>query len=172
MSMGETAGFSSRGTSGTLADELVQLVSFKIGSEEFGVDILKVQEINRMLEVTRVPNAPEHVDGVINLRGKVIPIINLRRRFGMERKERDKDTRIVVVELSGKVVGFVVDAVSEVLRIPRSVTEPPPSLVAGIEAEYITAVGKLEDRLLILLDLEKILSGDEKESLETLTEAA
>lgn len=170
--MGETAGFSSRGTSGTLADELVQLVSFKIGSEEFGVDILKVQEINRMLEVTRVPNAPEHVDGVINLRGKVIPIINLRRRFGMERKERDKDTRIVVVELSGKVVGFVVDAVSEVLRIPRSVTEPPPSLVAGIEAEYITAVGKLEDRLLILLDLEKILSGDEKESLETLTEAA
>jgi purine-binding chemotaxis protein CheW len=145
----------------TKAEELLQLVSFKIGEEEFGVDILKVQEINRMLDVTRVPNAPEYVDGVINLRGKVIPIIDLRRRFGMDRKEHDKNTRIVVVELSGKIVGFVVDAVSEVLRIPGSVTEPPPSIVAGIDADYITAVGKLEDRLLILLDLERVLSRED-----------
>jgi len=148
------------------SDELLQLVSFKIGDEEFGVDILKVQEINRMLEVTRVPNAPECVDGVINLRGKVIPIISLRRRFRLERKENDKNTRIVVVELDGKVVGFVVDAVSEVLRIPRSVTEPPPSVVSGIEAEYIRAVGKLEDRLLILLDLEKVMTVSEKAKLD------
>jgi len=147
------------------SEELLQLVSFNIGDEEFGVDILKVQEINRMLDVTRVPNAPEYVDGVINLRGKVIPIIDLRRRFGMARKEHDKSTRIVVVELSGKVVGFVVDAVSEVLRIPKSVTEPPPPIVAGIGAEYITAVGKLEDRLLILLDLEKVLVGDDVAAL-------
>jgi purine-binding chemotaxis protein CheW len=147
------------------SEELIQLVSFTIGDEEFGVDILKVQEINRMLAVTRVPNSPEYIDGVINLRGKVIPIIDLRRRFRMDRKEHDKNTRIVVVELSGKVVGFVVDAVSEVLRIPKSVTEPPPPIVAGIDAEYITAVGKLEDRLLILLDLEKVLVGDEKEAL-------
>jgi purine-binding chemotaxis protein CheW len=149
------------------SEELLQLVSFNIGDEEFGVDILKVQEINRMLQVTRVPNAPEYVDGVINLRGKVIPIVDLRRRFGMERKEHDKNTRIVVVELSGKVVGFIVDAVSEVLRIPKSVTEPPPPLAAGIEAEYITAVGKLEDRLLILLDLEKVLTMKEKQRLVT-----
>jgi purine-binding chemotaxis protein CheW len=147
------------------SEELLQLVSFNIGDEEFGVDILKVQEINRMLDVTRVPNAPEYVDGVINLRGKVIPIIDLRRRFGMERKEHDKNTRIVVVELSGKVVGFVVDAVSEVLRIPKSVTEPPPPIVAGVDAEYITAVGKLEDRLLILLDLEKVLSSEDTKAL-------
>jgi purine-binding chemotaxis protein CheW len=150
-----------KGASQGKSEELLQLVSFNIGEEEFGVDILKVQEINRMLDVTRVPNAPEYVDGVINLRGKVIPIIDLRRRFGMERKEHDKNTRIVVVELSGKVVGFVVDAVSEVLRIPKSVTEPPPPIVAGVEAEYITAVGKLDDRLLILLELEKVLSGDD-----------
>jgi purine-binding chemotaxis protein CheW len=143
----------------TGSDELLQLVSFRIGGEEFGVDILKVQEINRMMEVTRVPNAPEYVDGVINLRGKVIPIIDLRRRFGMERKEHDKNTRIVVVELTGKVVGFVVDGVEEVLRIPRSVTEPPPSIVGGVRDEYITAVGKLEDRLLILLDLDKVLTA-------------
>jgi purine-binding chemotaxis protein CheW len=154
--MTETSDSKTKTHAGVGGDELLQLVSFKIGEEEFGVDILKVQEINRMLEVTRVPNAPEYVDGVINLRGKVIPIIDLRRRFGMERKEKDKNTRIVVVELSGKVVGFVVDGVSEVLRIPKSVTEPPPAIVAGIEAEYITAVGKLEDRLLILLDLEKV----------------
>jgi purine-binding chemotaxis protein CheW len=147
------------------SEELLQLVSFNIGGEEFGVDILKVQEINRMLEVTRVPNAPEYVDGVINLRGKVIPIIDLRRRFDMERREHDKNTRIVVVELQGKVVGFVVDAVREVLRIPKSVTEPPPPIVAGINAEYITAVGKLEDRLLILLDLEGVLSDGEKEQV-------
>ncbi len=144
------------------SDDLLQLVSFNIGDEEFGVDILKVQEINRMLEVTRVPNAPSHVDGVINLRGKVIPIIDLRCRFGMSRKEHDKHTRIVVVELHGRVIGFVVDAVREVLRIPRSVTEPPPSIAGSVNEEYITAVGKLEDRLLILLDLEKVLGADMK----------
>jgi purine-binding chemotaxis protein CheW len=149
-----------KGASQGHSEELLQLVSFNIGDEEFGVEILKVQEINRMLQVTRVPNSPEYVDGVINLRGKVIPVIDLRRWFGLQRKEHDKNTRIVVVELSGKVVGFVVDAVKEVLRIPSSVTEPPPPIVAGVRAEYITAVGKLEDRLLILLDLERMLAQD------------
>ena len=155
--MTETVDIKGKAKAGMGNDELVQLVSFKIGEEEFGVDILKVQEINRMLAVTRVPNAPEYVNGVINLRGKVIPIIDLRRRFGMERREHDKNTRIIVVELSGKVVGFVVDAVNEVLRIPKGVTEPPPPIVSGVDADYITAVGKLDDRLLILLDLEKVL---------------
>lgn len=150
----------------TGGDELIQLVSFTIGDEEFGVDILKVQEINRMVDVTRVPNTPEYVDGVINLRGKVIPIIDLRRRFEMKRKEKDKNTRIIVVELAGKVLGFVVDAVSEVLRIPKSVTEPPPSIIAGIDAEYITAIAKLETRLLILLDLERVLTTEEHKEME------
>ncbi|HAL56785.1 MAG TPA: chemotaxis protein CheW [Bacteroidetes bacterium] len=145
----------------TQSDEVLQLVSFTIGQEEFGVDILKVQEINRMVDITRVPNAPAFVSGVINLRGKVIPIVDLRQRFGLSRKDNDKNTRIIVVELSARVIGFVVDAVKEVLRIPRSVTEPPPPMVAGIGSEYITAVGKLEDRLLILLDLERVLSGEE-----------
>ncbi len=170
--MAETVDIRGKAQNSVVGDELLQLVSFNIGEEEFGVDILKVQEINRMLEVTRVPNAPEYVDGVINLRGKVIPIIDLRRRFGMERKEHDKNTRIVVVELSGKVVGFVVDAVQEVLRIHKSVTEPPPPIAAGIEADYITAVGKLEDRLLILLDLERVLANDEKLFVKAVAEAA
>ncbi len=138
-------------------DEILQFVSFKLGEEEYGVDIQKVQEINRMIQVTAVPNAETHVEGVINLRGKVVPIVNLRVRLGMERRERDKNTRIIVTELKGMVIGFVVDAVNEVLRIPRSVTEPPPSAVVSKGGSYVTGVGKLSDRLLTLLDLEELL---------------
>ena len=152
----------------TQTEEILQLVSFNIGQEEFGLDIQSIQEINRMVDITHVPNSPEFVSGVINLRGKVIPIINLRKRFGFPPKENDKNTRIIVVELGDMVVGFVVDAVSEVLRIPKSITEPPPSVVANIGSEYITAVAKLENRLLILLDLERILLEKEKQRLETL----
>jgi purine-binding chemotaxis protein CheW len=147
------------------SEELLQLVSFNIGQEEFGLGIQSIQEINRMVEITRVPNSPEFVSGVINLRGKVIPIVNLRKRFGFPPKENDRNTRIIVVELGGMVVGFVVDSVSEVLRIPKNITEPPPSIVAGIGSEYITAVAKLDNRLLILLDLERVLKDKEKQEL-------
>ena len=143
------------------AAELLQLVSFNIGSEEFGVDILKVQEINRMVEITRVPQAPPYVEGVINLRGKVIPIIDLRKRFNMEEKEYDKNTRIVVVDISGNIVGMVVDSVSEVLRLPANTIEPPLEIVASINSEYIKGVAKLEDRLLIVLDLSKVIDVSE-----------
>jgi len=107
------------------------------------------------------------VSGVINLRGKVIPIIDLRKRFGFPPKESDRNTRIIVVELGTMVVGFIVDSVSEVLRIPKNITEPPPPIIAGIGSEYITAVAKLENRLLILLDLERILKDKEKQQLES-----
>lgn len=139
-----------------IAGEL-QLVSFNIGSEEFGVDILKVQEINRMVEITKVPQAPHYVEGVINLRGKVIPIIDLRKRFNLELKEQDKNTRIVVVDIAGNIMGMIVDSVSEVLRLPSDTVEPPPDLVTGINSEYINGVAKLEDRLLIFLDLSKVV---------------
>ncbi len=149
-------------------DEILQLVSFKIGDEEFGVDILKVQEINRIMQITQVPNSPEFVDGVVNLRGKIIPVINLRKRLKMPVLKHNSKTRIIVVELADSTVGFVVDEVNEVLRIPKSITEPAPSMVTGINTDYITAVGKLEDRLLILLDLEKILSQEETKEIETM----
>ncbi len=139
------------------AGELLQLVSFNIGSEEFGVDILKVQEINRMVDITRVPQAPHYVEGVINLRGKVIPIVDLRKRFNLEEKEYDKNTRIVVVDISGNIMGMVVDSVSEVLRLPSNTIEAPPEIVASINSEYIKGVAKLEDRLLIFLDLSKVI---------------
>lgn len=142
--------------------ELLQLVSFKLGEEEFGVDILKVQEINRLVEITKVPKAPSFVEGVINLRGKVIPIIDLRKRFGLELKVHDKDTRIVVVDIDGGIMGMIVDAVSEVLRLPTSTIEPAPEIATSIDSEYIRGVAKLEDRLLIFLDLSKVFSQQEK----------
>lgn len=149
-------------------DELLQLVTFSIGEEEFGVNILKVQEINRTMEITKVPRSPEFVEGVINLRGKVIPIIDLRRRFGLSSKPEDKDTRIIVIEINSVIVGFVVDAVSEVLRIPASTVEPPPPVVAGVESDYISGVGQLKDRLLIMLDLDRLLSTEDLDMLSAM----
>jgi purine-binding chemotaxis protein CheW len=147
-------------------NRILQLVTFTLDNEEFGVDILKVQEINKMIDITRIPNAPPFVEGVINLRGKIIPIVDLRKRLGFEAKVSDKSTRIIVVELDGIVLGFVVDSVSEVLRISESTVEPPPPLVAGIDSEYIQGVGKLENRLLILLELKKIFTATDKKELE------
>lgn len=140
---------------------LIQLVTFRIAEEEFGVDILRVQEIIRMMPITKVPRAPSFVEGVINLRGKVIPIIDMRRRFGMAANAHNDQTRITVMDLQGQVVGFVVDAVREVLRIKESTVEAPPQVVTGIGSDYLKGVGKLDDRLLILLDLDKLLSEEE-----------
>jgi len=150
----------------THSDELLQLVSFVIENEEFGIDILNVQEIIRPVAITRVPNAPIFVEGVINLRGRIIPVIDLRKRFGLAPREQDKDTRIVVVELEGKLMGFIMDAVREVIRVDRKVIEPPPDLAIGIDTHYISGVAKLEDRLLILLELEQVLSGEEQEAVD------
>lgn len=151
-------------SSASAANE-TQVVSFGLGQELFGVDILKVQEINRMPEITKVPQAPEFVEGVINLRGKVIPVIDLRKRFGLPRREYDKETRIIVVEVADNTVGFVVDNVSAVLRIPEESIEPPPPIAAGVRAEYLSGVAKLDSRLLILLDLDNLLSNEEKAQL-------
>ena len=136
--------------------EMLQVVSFHVGEEEFGLDILRVQEIIRVQRLTRVPNSPEFVDGVINLRGKVIPVVDLRKRFGLEVTDQGNQTRIVVVEVKGTVLGFIVDSVSEVLRIPAETVEPPPRL-GKVEREYVMGVGKLDNRLLILLDVDRLL---------------
>ena len=140
-------------------DDLIQLVTFRIGEEEFGVDILAVQEIIRMMQITMVPRAPEFIEGVINLRGTVIPVINMRTSFNKPALDQDSNTRIVVMELENKIVGFLVDGVSEVLRIPESTVEDPPPVVAGIGSEYIRGIGKLDNRLLILLNLDNLLGS-------------
>jgi len=146
-------------------ETIYQLVSFVVENEEFGVDILKVQEIIRTVDITRVPKSPDFVEGVINLRGKIVPVIDLRKRFGIGKKDRDNETRIIVVELTDKVVGFLVDKVKEVIRVEKSIIEPPPELTTNIDSSYITGVAKLQDRLLILLDLDRVLSSSEQEHL-------
>ena len=149
-------------------DDLLQLVSFVVGAEEFAVPILSVHEINRMMEITRVPQSPPFVEGVINLRGKIIPVVDLRKRFGMMGSEQTSEHRIVVVEVAKRVVGFTVDRVNEVLRIPTSIVEPPPPMISSIDSEYVKAVGKLDDRLLILLDLQKLFERSALKELDAM----
>lgn len=150
-------------------EELLQLVSFKLGDEEFGVDILKVQEINRLMEITQVPESPPFIEGVVNLRGNVIPVVSLRTKFHLPKREDDKDSRIIVLEVNGNTIGFTVDAVEEVLRIPTNTIEPAPELVGNVQKKYISGIAKLENRLLIFLDLNKVLTIEE---IETLNQAA
>ncbi|NMC73765.1 MAG: chemotaxis protein CheW [Geobacteraceae bacterium] len=146
--------------------ELIQLVSFNLDREEYGVYVLKVREIIRMSNVTRVPNTPYYVEGVINLRGKVIPIISLRKKFSLPEVENDKQTRIIVMDVDGELMGFIVDAVSEVIRISSAEIQPPPAVVnGGLEQEYLSGVINRADRLLVLLDLERVFSKAERDSL-------
>lgn len=137
-----------------------QLVTFSLGSEEFGVDIMCVQEIIRIPPITRVPKAPSYVEGVINLRGNVIPVVSLRTRFGMEPVEEDDLSRIIVLQVQNKVFGIRVDAVTEVLRLDEDSIEPPPPVSLGVDASFIRGVGKIGERLLILLNLDYIMGGE------------
>jgi len=150
-----------------------QLVSFKIENEEFGVNIEEVQEIIRLPEITRVPQAPFFVEGVINLRGNVLPVIDLRKRFDLEATKKTNATRIVVTNVDNKTTGIIVDSVSEVLRLPKDAIEPPPPIVAGIEAKYLRGIGKLDDgkRLLILLNLREILTVRKEDKAKRETES-
>jgi purine-binding chemotaxis protein CheW len=139
----------------------MQLVSFQLGQEEYGVEITKVQEIILMGEITRVPQTPPYIKGLINLRSTVIPIVDLRLRFGLPEQPPTDETRIMVVNVRGKTVGIVVDAVNEVLRINRDQIAPPPPTVAGPGREYLTGLVRLNKGLLILLDIEKLLDEEE-----------
>ena len=144
----------------TRTPDALQLVSFEIGVEEYAIPILAVQEINRLMPITTVPHSPEAVEGVINLRGRIIPVIDMRKRFGLESAADQDDARIIVVEVGAeaRVIGFIVDRVHEVLRLDSSIVDTAPLTGASINADYIRGVGKLEDRLLILLDLERLFT--------------
>ncbi len=155
-----------------VGSDILQLVTFNLGNEEYAVDILKVQEINRMKEITRVPNSPGYVEGVINLRGKVIPVVSLRTRFGLMEKESDEQSRIMIMDIQGITMGLVVDSVSEVLRIPMSTVEPTPPMASNISTEFIKGIAKLEERLIILLDMDRLLGkSDETAMIEATTRA-
>lgn len=135
----------------------LQLVSFRLDQEEYGIEITKVQEIILIGEITRVPQAPDFIKGLINLRSTVIPIVDLRLRFNLNQQAQSDETRIMVVNVAGKTIGIIVDAVNEVLRISNDQIAPPPPTVAGLGREYLTGLVKLDKRLLILLDIDKIL---------------
>lgn len=151
------------GDSGDKANaDLRQLVCFRLGEEDFGIDIGNVQEINRMVDITKIPQSPSFVEGVINLRGQIIPVIDLRTRFGFERiDEKSRENRIVVVETQSVTVGLVVDAVTEVLRLSKDKIEETPDITSNVDVQYIEGVAMLDDQLLILLDTNKIFSSEE-----------
>jgi len=148
-----------------------QVVGFRIGNETYGVRIASVREIVRVPEITIVPNAPDTIEGVINLRGKIIPVMDLRKRFGSTTIQPDKKNRILVVELDSKLLGLIVSSASEVLKIPPSEIESPGSVFAEGESSYVTGVGKLKGRLIILLDIARLLRQPEFKKFEEAAEA-
>ncbi len=155
-----TTGQQERSDNGTL-----QIAAFRLGKEEFGIDILYIREIIRMPVITRVPNAPEYVLGIFNMRGKVVPVVDITRKLGVSRNEESEETKVVVVQVHNVLVGFVVDAVSEVQRVAKSIIVPPPALMEGVNTKYVEGLARMDDRLIILLDLPKLLElEDEVES--------
>lgn len=142
-----------------------QLVVFELANEHYGVEISSVESIIKMQEITRIPHSPSFVEGITNLRGLVLPVIDLRKRFDLEAQEISRDSRIMVAALGNMKVGMIVDAVSEVLRVQSELIEPPPPMTASSRANFITGIAKLDDILVILLDISKILTIDEQAEL-------
>ncbi len=145
-----------------------QLVVFDLANEHYGMDIAVVESIIKMQPITAVPRTPAFIEGITNLRGAVLPVIDLRKRFGLPAAEEDKDTRIVVVEMNEQTVGMVVDGVSEVLGVQEESIEPPPAIVTTMDSAFITGIAKDEERLIILLDLNQVLNADEQAGLQTI----
>ncbi|MDF2569285.1 MAG: cheW 2 [Sporomusa sp.] len=152
-------------TNNVTAEQELQLVIFRLAKEEYGLPITKVQEINRLVPITKLPQTPAFMEGIINLRGRIIPVVDLRKRFQLQVSDYNDDSRIIIVEVEGQTVGVIVDAVNEVVRMPAaSVEPPPPSFI--LDAKYIQGVGKLDERLLILLEIDQILSSQEAIALK------
>lgn len=150
----------------------LQLVVFNVGKELYGVGIESVQEIVRVPEITEVPDAPDFLEGVINLRGRVVPVIDLRKRLKLQGVDKTKSTRVLITENGKSQVGLLVDSVSEVLKVQPDAIEDPPEMISAIGVEYITGVAKVEERLIILLDLKKILSVEEMKRVGNTIEKA
>ena len=152
------------------ASELIQILRFTIENEEYGVELLKVQEVIRLSNITRLPKAPHFVKGVINLRGNVIPIIDLREKFGLNTLNYSTSTRAIIMEIQDQQIGIVVDFVNQVVQIPKDSIQPPPSVVSGLASEYIEGVSNSNEKLIIILKISEILSDDEILQLEKASE--
>ena len=142
-------------------EDSTNLVTFRLGSGEYAIDIMQAKEIIKMEKITLIPNAPDFVEGVINLRGNIIPIIDLKKRFNLEEIEGDKNTGIIIVKIEDVDMGIIIDSISKVVSIANSDIQPPPPMLSGIGQKYIKGVGKLEDKLLVVLDLEKLFTTDD-----------
>lgn len=147
-------------------EESTNLVTFRLGSGEYAIDIMQAKEIIKMEKITLIPNAPYFVEGVINLRGNIIPIIDLKKRFNLEESEGDKNTGIIIAKIEDVDMGIMIDSVSKVVSISNSDIQPPPSMLQGIGQRYIKGVGKLEDKLLVVLDLDKLFINEEDDDSE------
>ncbi|MBK7104855.1 MAG: purine-binding chemotaxis protein CheW [Ignavibacteriae bacterium] len=140
--------------------DLLQLVGFKLGDEEFCIDIINVNEIIKMQKVTSIPNAPSSVLGIVNIRGKIIAVVDTRLKLNLQSQEYNNDTRIIIVEFENKSIGFIVDEVTEVLRIPKNILKDVPDIVSTeVNTDYIRSIASIEDKIVILLDLKKLLYG-------------
>ncbi|SDC68876.1 MULTISPECIES: chemotaxis protein CheW [unclassified Candidatus Frackibacter] len=150
-------------------NQIYQLVIFQLSKEEFGIEITKIKEIIRMKEITKLPNSSETFLGIINLRGNIVPIVDLRKKFNLEEKLTNK-SRIIIIEVDGQNIGIIVDSVSEVLRIKSDEIEDAPDKIVGIRNEYLKGLAKVKDRIIILCDLEKLLTVEEKINLKEISE--
>ncbi len=140
-----------------------KFLTFVLGSEEYGIEILRVREIIKLMDITTVPQTPDYMKGVINLRGKVIPVIDLRLKFSMPEEEHTKETCVIVAEVNNTSIGIIVDSVSEVLDIKSGEIEETPGFGKGIDTDFIMGLGKAKDKIIILLDIERVLSSEEME---------
>lgn len=140
--------------------DLLELVGFKLGEEEFGIDIINVNEIIKMQKITSIPNAPSDILGIVNIRGKIIAVVDTRLKLGIYPKEFDNETRIIILEFNKKPIGFIVDEVTEVLRISKKTLNDVPDMVSTkMNTDYIKSIANIEDKIIILLDLQNLLSG-------------
>ncbi|GAB6933462.1 MAG TPA: chemotaxis protein CheW [Calditerricola sp.] len=151
----------------TTANEL-KVIVFQLNDESYGVDVYQVRSIERMQPITRVPGAPPFVKGVINLRGVVTPVIDLRSRLGLKERPYTDETRIIIVSVDDKDVGLIVDAANDVIDLPASSVEPPPDVVGGVRTEFLRGVAKWGDGVLVLLNLDRVLTLDERTQLKQL----
>lgn len=152
--------------------DYLQVVSFRLGAEEYAIEITKVKEIILVEGITRVPQMPTYIEGIINLRGNVIPVLDLRKRFEVGKADFGEHTRIVITRMEGRIIGMIVDAVLRVMKIPKSLIQPPPDTIASVAGEYLIGVAKLDDHMQLLLDIEKVLHAAEKSQLASTAKAA
>jgi len=147
-----------------------QFVKFSVGDEEFGVDITQTREIIKLQDVLKVPNTPPYIEGLTNLRGKVLTVFNLRKRLGFYDRDFDENSKIIIVNYNEMDIGFTVDLVSEILRIPEDNVESTPPAISGIDRKFLSGVAKVNDKLILLLDLKNVLTPDEEENIKKFVE--